>query len=214
MQRVWPVLDDAQRLQWLGPVTEWWSLAQPWGPWSSAEVFDTNEDEGGKAEGRVENTAGRPPEWFIASRFAQALALQQPSQATQSREAMRHLLHLSQWHAAHSAPAANRAWFDMASRQVPVQRQPDDQTMTHLLGHAAEMGLIRESDFADFVDASWRVDAHDGRALRDWSVPEEAAVLRHALALMRQAPDAFGFAAALYQAQQMAAGRMPLSRKH
>lgn len=214
MQRVWPVFDDRQRFSWLGPVTEWWSLEQPWGPWASAEVFN----QGDEADG-TEDASGHPPEWFIASRFALARASRQTPGVLPSRETMRHLLHRIQWHAAHSASAGNRAWFRMASQQVPVRRQPDGQTMTRLLGHGTELGLTRESDLADFVDASWRADLHAGKAsLHDWSVPREAVVLRHTLALMHPAPDlamaatasppdGLGFASALRQAQQAASNR-------
>lgn len=31
MQRMWPLLTSSQRLHWLGPVEQWWALAQPWG---------------------------------------------------------------------------------------------------------------------------------------------------------------------------------------
>ncbi|MGO4608720.1 DUF4123 domain-containing protein [Variovorax sp. 2RAF20] len=221
MQRVWPVLDDAQRSSWLGPVTEWWSLEQPWGPWASAEAFGQGDETDG-----TEDASGHQPEWFIASRFALARASLQAPGRLPSREAMRHLLHLAQWHAAHSASAGNRAWFRMASRQVPVGRQPDGMTMAHLLGHGAGMGLSRESDIADFIDASWRTDLHAGKASpRDWSAPQEAAVLRHTLALMHPAPglatvatasppEAPSFAGALHQARQAASARAQPSRNN
>ena len=38
MQRAWPVLAEAQRQQWLGPVRRWWMLEQPWRPWSLADL--------------------------------------------------------------------------------------------------------------------------------------------------------------------------------
>ncbi|WP_295979501.1 DUF4123 domain-containing protein [uncultured Variovorax sp.] len=221
MQRVWPVLDDAQRSSWLGPVTEWWALEQPWGPWASVGVFD----QGDEADGTGDAPAHQP-EWFIASRFAMARALRKAPGTLPSREAMRHLLHLPQWHAAHSASAGNRSWFRMASQQVPVHRQPDGQTMTRLLGQGAEMGLSRDSDIADFIDASWRTGLHAGMdSLHDWSAPQEAAVLQQALALMYPAPDlakaatalpppTLSFASALRQARQAAAGRKLPSRNN
>lgn len=37
MQRVWPLLTAAQKLAWLGPVAQWWSLEQSWGPFNADE---------------------------------------------------------------------------------------------------------------------------------------------------------------------------------
>jgi len=203
MQRVWPLLDAAQRVQWLGPVTGWWALSQPWGPWSYAEALAT----GGEAPaGSGEDS----PEWFIATRtdVSQAVA-QTPGHATMSR-----LLRLDQWHAAHSVSTGTRLWLSMASRRIPVQRQPDGETMTRLLRFGAELGLIQESDLSEFVDASWQAHHYDERLIvRDWSAPRDAAMLRQALALMHPTPAGSnqpansrvaspGFASALYEAEQ------------
>lgn len=211
MQRVWPLLDDAQRRQWLGPVTAWWSLSQPWGPWAGAEAFATTEVAAG---GAVEAT-----EWFIAARSA----LSQASGRDPSDAAMHRLLRLDQWHAAHSATTGNRLWLNMASRQIPVQHQPDGETMTRLLRQGIELGLTRESDLGEFVDASW--PAHrpgDPVVLRDWSAPRDAALLRQALASMHATDvrtgktgdvPSPGFAGSLYAAAQARAPHPLTPRK-
>lgn len=203
MQRVWPLLDDAQRSQWLGPVAGWWALSQPWRPWPYADALATG--------GEVPAGSGEdPPEWFIASwPDLSSAAAREPR-----RETMHHLLRLDQWHAAHSATTGARLWMSMASRQTPVQRQPDGEAMTRLLRQGAELGLTQESDLSEFVDASWQAHHDDDPPIvRDWSAPREAAVLRHALALMHPARDhtsqpangrlaSPGFASALHDAEQ------------
>ncbi|RRH92487.1 DUF4123 domain-containing protein [Variovorax beijingensis] len=203
MQRVWPLLDDEQRLQWLGPVTEWWALSQPWRPWPYAEAFATG--------GEVPAGSGEDaPEWFIATRPV----LSQAAAPEPRHETMRHLLRLDQWHAAHGATTGTRLWLSMASRRIPVQRQPDGETMTRLLRQGVELGLSQESDLSEFVDASWRAHHYDDRLIvRDWSAPRDAAVLRQTLALMYPTRDhtnqpansrvaSPGFASALHEAEQ------------
>jgi hypothetical protein len=203
MQRVWPLLDDEQRLQWLGPVTGWWALSQPWRPWSYEEAFATG--------GEVPTGSGADsPEWFIATRPV----LSQAATREPRHETMRHLLRLDQWHAAHSATTGTRLWLSMASRRIPIRRQPDGETMTRLLRQGAALGLTQESDLSEFVDASWRAHHYDDRLIaRDWSAPRDAAVLRQALALMHPARDhtnqpansrvaSPGFASALHEAEQ------------
>lgn len=203
MQRVWPLLDDEQRLQWLGPVTGWWALSQPWRPWPYAEAFAT----GGEVPAGSDADSS---EWFIATRPV----LPQAAAPEPRHETMRHLLRLDQWHAAHSATTGTRLWLSMASRRIPVQRQPDGETMTRLLRQGTELGLTQESDLSEFVDESWRAHHYDDRLIvRDWSAPREAAVLRQALALMHltrdhtrqpthNRPASPGFASALHEAEQ------------
>ncbi|WP_354357394.1 DUF4123 domain-containing protein [Variovorax boronicumulans] len=200
MQRVWPLLDEAQRRRWLGPVTAWWSLSQPWGPWAGAEAFATTEAAAG---GAAEAT-----EWFVADRPA----LPHVSTPDSSDEALHRLLRLDQWRAAHTATTGNRLWLSMASRKISTRHQPDGETMTRLLRQGAELGLTQESDLCEFVDASW--PAHrpgDPVVQRDWSAPRDAALLQQALASMHATgartgeaggdPPA-GFASSLYAAAQ------------
>lgn len=210
MQRVWPLLDEEQRVQWLGPVTEWWALSQPWRPWPYAEAFATG--------GEIPASSGEDAsEWFVATRSVLSRAAAREPQ----RETMRHLLRLDQWHAAHGATTGTRLWLSMASRRIPIQRQPDGETMTRLLRLGAELGLIQESDLSEFVDASWQAHHYDERLIiRDWSAPRDAAVLRQALALMHPAPAGSnqpvnsrvvspGFASALYEAEQALSSSTP-----
>ena len=105
MQRVWPALSPVQQARWLGPVTQWWALRQPWGPFAS----------------QVE-----PPQWF------QAKAPVLP-QGTSSGGSASDLFTGEQWFLANVSPDANALWRSHADNGVPAQAQPGPHDMVLML---------------------------------------------------------------------------------
>lgn len=173
MQRAWPVLSDAQRQQWLGPVRRWWTLEQPWRPWSLADLVQQD----------VIATS-REPEWF------QAFVRPDDAEALPSSAVSRLSFDLVQWHAAHSAPAGHRAWARLAGNDVPVDRQPDGAAMSRMLALGQKLGL-NDDNLEDFVEVSWRAHLPQG-ANREisWQSAGEADLLAQILDALRLQPDA------------------------
>lgn len=173
MQRTWPLLSDAQRRQWLGPVRQWWALEQPWRPWSATELMLQDP-----------LATSREPEWFQAS--------VQPGDSKVPRAAStgRLTFDLAQWHAAHSAPAGHRVWGRLAGDDVPIDRQPDGAAMSRMLAQGQRLGLSGCS-LEDFVAVTWRMHASAGsnsEAL--WQSAREAALLDRILDTLRRQPEA------------------------
>ena len=173
LQRAWPVLSDAQRQRWLGPVRRWWTLEQPWGPWSLADLVQQD----------VLATC-REPEWFQASARPDGNA-----EVLSSSSVGRLGFDLPQWQAAHSAPAGHRVWARLAGNGVPVDRQPDGAAMSRLLAQGQSLGLS-DDNLEDFVDLTWRAHPTQG-ANREafWQSPSEAALLARILDALRRRPD-------------------------
>ncbi len=162
MQRVWPLLTPAQHTAWLGPVVQWWSLTQPWGPWQST-----------------------PPEgahWFRAT--VPKLTARMPAVS------LRALLDPVQWHAAHLSPAANRVWAGYAAAKVPLEAQPDGATVSRLLADGQRLGLTGPN-LIDYAWCSWRHDAAPGEArLTAWEAPPASNDLARVLQAQGLQPEA------------------------
>ena len=166
MQRVWPELGAAQQGIWLGGIQAWWTLTQPWGPWTQEDLM-----------ANVEHPVPTPA-WFQAQR---------PAASDGRTELLLHrLMNTDQWHAAHSAPIGNRVWAGFARRGLPSQAQPDARTMTRLLKKGHALGLS-ETDQQDFVWCSWHPSSQNplhgviGQSI-DWDDPH----WRDALARIQQ----------------------------
>jgi hypothetical protein len=173
MQRAWPLLSDAQRQAWLGPVRQWWALEQPWGPWSFADLVQQDV-----------TATSREPEWF------RAFVRPDNAEALSSSAAGRLGFELAQWHAAHSAPAGHRVWARLAGNDVPPDRQPDGAAMSRMLALGQSLGL-NDDNLEDFVAVTWRAHASAGIS-RDgfWQSAREADLLARILGALRQQPEA------------------------
>jgi hypothetical protein len=173
MQRAWPLLSDAQRQQWLGPVRQWWALEQPWRPWSSAELMQQDPI-----------ATSREPEWFQAS--------VRPGDAKAPRAALngRLTFDLAQWHAAHSAPAGHRVWASLAGDDVPINQQPDGAAMSLMLAQGQHFGLSGYN-LEDFVAVTWRMHASaDSSPEVLWQSARATALLDQILDTLRRQPEA------------------------
>ncbi len=172
MQRVWPGLSAGQRSQWLGPVQQWWTLTQLWGPWEPAQFGSTELD--------IE----RPPEWFCAQPPTSEEPLSKEPQTP-----LRALFDATQWQAAHITPAANRVWAGYASDQLPTSKQPSIETVCRLLLDGQRLALT-DANLDDYVWCSWRPYPTEGRSHEfPWQAPNGAAMLTHILKTLRQNPD-------------------------
>jgi hypothetical protein len=160
MQRVWPALDAFQQRRWLGPVTQWWSLVQPWGPFS-----DTPE----------------PAQWFRAN----APLLPHGSEVGGSPH---DLFDEAQWFLAAISPQANLIWRSYAKHNVAPQAQPDVTSLLQMLEDAARLNLAG-LDIEDYVWITWQHEPKEGapRAM-DWSLPHLAPVLSRILEQLRTQP--------------------------
>ena len=171
MQRVWPMLDAAQRRWWLGPVAQWWALAQPWGPWAPAQF----------ASGGLLH-ADAPPGWFHAA-SPQADA---PGPGIVHGRRARALFDHAQWQAAHVSPAGNRVWARFAQRGVAARDQPDGDTLLRLLADGRRHGLDG-ADLEDYAWCTWRPKPlADGTREVNWQSPRAARVLAELLQTLRQ----------------------------
>ncbi|WP_301503652.1 DUF4123 domain-containing protein [Variovorax sp. CAN15] len=173
LQRAWPVLSDAQRRQWLGPVRRWWTLEQPWGPWALVDLVQQDV-----------SATSREPEWFQA--FANPAGDTEPL----SSSALGRLsFDLPQWWAAHSSPAGHRVWARLAGNGVRVDRQPDGAAMSRLLAQGRSLSLGGD-DLEDFVDLTWRAHpTQDTKREAFWQSPSEAALLARVMDTLRRQPD-------------------------
>ncbi|MDH6169538.1 hypothetical protein M2282_004706 [Variovorax boronicumulans] len=162
MQRVWPALSPLQQSRWLGPVTQWWSLMQPWGP-----LRDRPE----------------PAQWFRAK----APVLPCGAQAGGSP---RDLLDEAQWFLSGISPDANSIWRSYAKHDVPPDAQPDPESLQQMLADAARMNL-KNIDLEDYVWITWMHAPKEGPArAMDWSLPHLAPTLNRIEDQLRDRPDA------------------------
>jgi hypothetical protein len=132
MQRVWPALSPLQQSRWLGPVTQWWSLAQPWGPFND----------------RVE-----PAHWFCAK------APMLPHGA-ETGGSPRVLFDEAQWFLSGVSPDANSIWRSYARNHIPPEAQPDPESLLQMLADAARMNL-KNLDLEDYVWTTWMHELRD-----------------------------------------------------
>lgn len=166
LQRVWPLLTTEQRLAWLGDSVQWWSLAQPWGPWAPDDHA-------------ADAAAAPQARWFRAEEASQA----------RTHSTGLNLFTSAQWRAMHTVAAANRIWAGYARHGVPAASQPDAATVDRLLADADRLGLSG-ANLEDYVYCTWWHDpARDGTRERPWHTPREAAALKRVLAQLRQQPD-------------------------
>jgi hypothetical protein len=152
MQRVWPALNPRQQSKWLGPVTHWWSLLQPWGPFEdSSEPPD-------------------PLQWF------QAKTPVLPH-GTLPGGSPRDLFDESQWFLSHSSRDTNRIWRGYADSHIAPEAQPDPTSLLQMLEDAARLGL-QGLNAEDYVWITWQHAPKEGapHAL-DWSLPHMAPIL-------------------------------------
>ena len=174
MQRAWPYLPANQKKAWLGPVTQWWALTQPWGPWDP-EAF---------ASGEVAAT-DVPGEWFCTD-YPMASELY----ADTSRCRLRALFTPEQWQVAHITPDANSVWKGYAADRIAADQQPDGNTVSRLLTDAARLGLDG-SNLHEYVWCTWRHTAKPG-TLREapWASEPGIALMQKILKVLRQQPEA------------------------
>jgi hypothetical protein len=169
MQRMWPALHPEQKNLWLGPVTHWWSLLQPWGPFNTSEQL--------------------LPRWF------QATAPVLPREV-KTGGSPRNLFDDAQWLLTGTAHDANMIWRGYADNHIASALQPDARSMLHMLADGRRLGL-QGGDLDDYIWATWMHTPNAGapRAM-DWSLPHTAPVLHRILAQLRAQPNA-GFAVLL-----------------
>lgn len=177
MQLLWPVLDDAQRAAWLGPVAQWWSLRQYWQPWDLL------------AEPPCDAT------WWHAQAQPPSQPLQSP-QALQARteplqSAVGRLLRLSaaQWHRAGFYRSAQESWMDLFIETPDVADMPDGPRMLRMLDDGAALGLVSNDALKDYIWLSWR-GANGGLPV-DWTADPFRARLHAALDLLRRRPGTY-----------------------
>ncbi|QSI33460.1 DUF4123 domain-containing protein [Variovorax sp. RKNM96] len=162
MQRVWPALSPLQQRRWLGPVTQWWSLMQPWGPFSDRP---------------------EPAQWFCAK--APVLPY-----GTQAGGSPRDLFDEAQWFLSGVSPDANSIWRSYAKNNIPPEAQPDPESLQQMLADAARMNL-KNLDLEDYVWITWMHAPKEGPArAMDWSLPHLAPTLSRIEDQLRDWPDA------------------------
>jgi hypothetical protein len=162
MQRVWPTLSDSQQSRWMGPVMQWWSLVQPWGPI---------------------NDAPEPTQWFRATNSTL------PS-GTSAVASPRYLFNAAQWFVSGVSPDANSIWRSYADNNILPLAQPDPQSMVQMLADARDMGL-QELNLEDYVWITWMHAPKEGAArVMDWSQPHLVPILSRIQDQLRDEPDA------------------------
>jgi hypothetical protein len=162
MQRVWPTLSHLQQRRWLGPVTQWWSLMQPWGPFSDRP---------------------EPAQWFCAK--APLLPY-----GTQAGGSPRDLFDEAQWFLSGVSPDANSIWRGYARHNIPPEAQPDPDTLQQMLADAARMDL-KDLDLEDYVWITRMHAPKEGPARAiDWRLPHLAPTLSRIEDQLRDRPDA------------------------
>ena len=162
MQRVWHALSPLQQSRWLGPVTQWWSLMQPWGPF------------GDRPE---------PARWFCAK--APVLPY-----GTKADGSPRDLFDEAQWFLSGVSPDANSIWRSYAKHNIPPEAQPDPGSLQQMLADAARMNL-KNLDLEDYVWITWMHAPKEGPArAMDWSLPHLASALSQIEYQLRDRPDA------------------------
>ncbi|MBO9651182.1 MAG: DUF4123 domain-containing protein [Variovorax sp.] len=159
MQRVWPTLSPLQQSRWLGPVSQWWSLLQPWGPF---------------------NAPSEPARWFHAK--APLLADDTPGEPPSD------LLNPRQWLLSGISPQANHIWRDYAESGIAPDAQPDARVMVEMLVDAQRLGFDDLSQ-RDYVWTTWMHTPKEGPArAMDWSLPHLAPILGRIEAQLRERP--------------------------
>lgn len=162
MQRVWPVLSPLQQSRWLGPVGQWWSLVQPWGPF---------------------NDPPRPAQWF----HAKAPVL---PHGVEPGGYSRNLFDQEQWFLSGISPQANLIWRSYAEHNIPRAAQPDPDSLLQMLADAARMKL-KNLDLEDYVWITWMHTPKEGPARAiDWRLPHLAPTLNWIEAQLIDSPDA------------------------
>jgi hypothetical protein len=181
LQRVWHALSAAQRKCWLGPVVQWWTLTQPWGPWEPAQFVN-----GGPSPSDADAQA--PWSCVVMPTPEELREAGSPS----STPFVRALFSPAQWQLAHVTPAANQVWAGYADAQVPPRNQPDGNTMLRLLADGQRLGLAGPN-LHDYVWCTWQHNAPEGRERElSWQSPRAASVLAHVVqALRRQLESRF-----------------------
>ncbi len=166
LQRTWPMLTPWQRKLWLGPVLQWWSLAQPWGPWHGVQ------------------DAASPdvsPAWFKAHPPLSSEFLRDDAQPS-----LRRLLLARQWEASRFSRAGHRIWQRYLDAGIGVEHQPNGALMTELLHAGLDLGL-RGQNLEDFAWCSAHprhLDAPGTRSI-PWHSPNWAPVLQRVLNVLR-----------------------------
>jgi hypothetical protein len=146
----------------MGPVTQWWSLTQPWGP-------GIEEPE----------SAG----WFRAE-------TPNLSPGTSVAASPRHLFNAAQWFVSGVSPDANLIWRSYADNNIPALAQPDPQSMVQMIADAEGMGL-QELNIEDYVWITWMHNPKEGAGrARDWRLPHLAPILSRIQDQLRDQPDA------------------------
>lgn len=162
MQRVWPALSPLQQSRWLGPVTQWWSLMQPWGPFSGSP---------------------EPAQWFCAK--APVLPY-----GTRVGGSPRDLFDEAQWFLSGVSPDANSIWRSYAKHDIPPEALPDPDSLQQMLVDAARMDL-KGLDLEDYVWITWMHAPKEGPARAiDWRLPHLASTLSRIEDQLRDRPDA------------------------
>jgi hypothetical protein len=162
MQRVWPSLSTLQQRRWLGPVTQWWSLLQPWGAFGDKPEL---------------------AQWF----HAKASVLPHGVEVGGSP---RNLFDEAQWFLSGVSPDANSIWRSYARHNVPPEAQPDPDCLQQMLADAARMKL-KDLDLEDYVWISWMHTPKEGLArAMDWSLPHLAPTLSRIEEQLRDQPGA------------------------
>lgn len=162
MQRVWSALDASQQRRWLGPVTHWWSLVQPWGPFS-----DTPE----------------PPQWFHAKAPV-------PPRGAEVGGSPRDLFDEAQWFLAGISPQAHLIWRSYAKHSIAPWAQPDVVSLLRMLEDAARLDLAG-LNLEDYVWITWQHKPKEGAPCAlDWSLPHLASILSRIREQLRTQPGA------------------------
>jgi hypothetical protein len=162
MQRVWPALSPSQQSRWLGPVSQWWSLVQPWGPFGDKPA---------------------PAQWFRAK--APVLP-----HGTEAGGSPRDLFDEAQWFLSGVSPNANSIWRSYARHNIPPEAQPDPDSLLQMLADAARMKL-NDLDLEDYVWISWMHAPKEGPArAMDWRLTHLVSTLSRIEDRRRDQPDA------------------------
>jgi hypothetical protein len=168
MQRMWPALRPAQQRQWLGPVTHWWSLQQPWGSFNKDELV-------------------KPVPWFHAK--APVRAEHDEQSETQRVGLPADLFDTDQWVLASLSPRANAIWRSYAENGVAPATQPDVHTLMQMLADAARFEF-KGDDLENYVWTTWQHSPEEGPPhAMDWSLPHTAPVLARIQGAMQKTPD-------------------------
>lgn len=174
MQRAWPRLSRNQQMRWLGPVSQWWAIVQPWGAMDLGQLIGDD----------LTNSAD--PHWFCAH------GSDTGAKPTSGHE-IHQLFQKEQWQCAHGTSAGNLVWQRLAMDAIRLEDQLDGRQMNSLLDMGNTLGLAGR-DLKDFVWCSWR---YRGEAPAvDWRNERWKSILDGVLATIRNDPDT-GFAEAL-----------------